>query len=72
MKLIPDWQAVLTRAWSVRLMAITVLLTGMDAATPFLYGVLPIPDRAFALLAGLTGMAAMIARHVDQKDFHNE
>lgn len=72
MKLIPNWRAVALRAWSVRFMALAVLFTGLEAATPFLYGVLPIPDKIFALLAALTSMAALLARHIDQKDLPNE
>ena len=66
MKLIPNWRAVLTRAWSNRFMAAAILFGGIDAATPYLYGVLPIPDKLFALLAALASIAALISRHLDQ------
>ncbi|RJT32809.1 hypothetical protein D3227_25760 [Mesorhizobium waimense] len=72
MKLIPNWWAVLTRAWSNRFAAVAVLFGGIDAATPYLYGVLPIPDRLFALLAAVASMAAIVARHLPQGNLKDE
>lgn len=67
MKLIHDWRAVLRRAWSVRLMALAGVLSGLEVAIPFLDGWLPVPAGVFAALSGVTTAAAFYARIVAQK-----
>lgn len=66
MRLIDNWRAVLKHAWSVRLMALAVILTGLEAAWPYLDW-LPIPKGAFAALSGLVSAGAIYARFVAQK-----
>ena len=70
MRLSHDWRRVLRRAWSVRLMALAVLLTGLEVALPFLGDWIP-PGR-LGLLAGLVSAAALPARFVAQKGFDDE
>lgn len=65
---VSNWRAVLTKAWSVRFMAAAILFAGIDSAMPYFYGLIPVPDDVFGLLSGLATIAALIARHVDQKD----
>ena len=36
MQLIPNWANVLKRAWSLRIMAVAFVLTGAEAALPFI------------------------------------
>jgi len=67
MRLVQDWKRVLKRAWSVRLMLVAALLSGLEVAIPYLDGYVDIPPRLFALLSGLTVAAAFIARIVAQK-----
>lgn len=66
MRLLPDWRRVLTRAWSVRLWAVAIIFIFLDAALPILGGVLPIPERSFAILSGLAAVGGLVARLVLQ------
>nr|WMC97961.1 hypothetical protein RAR13_04390 [Aminobacter aminovorans] len=67
MKIVANWRAVLRCAWSIRLMILAGLLSGIEVALPLLDGLLPIPPGVFAALSGLTVAAAFIARLVAQK-----
>lgn len=68
MKLITNWKAVVTRAWSMRLVVLSAILSGAEVA-------LPLFDDAFrrgtfALLAVAVSLAAAIARVVAQPELH--
>ncbi|MGO4339024.1 hypothetical protein AB4037_29320 [Labrys sp. KB_33_2] len=67
MKLVTNWRAVLRHAWSVRLLLLAAVLSGLEATLPLLAPYLPIPDRLFAALTGLTVGAALFARFLAQK-----
>ena len=67
MKPVANWRAVLRHAWSVRLLAVAFILTGLEVALPLMDGLLPIPPRSFAILAGLATAGAFVARLVAQK-----
>ncbi|MGZ2430356.1 hypothetical protein GGI64_006263 [Rhizobium leguminosarum] len=71
MKLASDWKRVLQRAWSIRLMLIAGLLSGLEVAMPYLDGYVDIPPRLFAALSGLTVAAAFVARIIAQKGMSN-
>lgn len=66
MNLIPHWGRVLRHAWSIRLIALSALLSGLEVAVPFLDGLLPVSPGVFAALAALSTIAAGIARFVAQ------
>ncbi|ANL84688.1 hypothetical protein [Rhizobium phaseoli] len=68
MKFASDWKRVLQRAWSIRLMLIAGLLSGIEFAIPYLDGYVDIPPRLFAALSGFTVAAAFVARLLAQKD----
>lgn len=72
MKLVARWREVLRYAWSVRLMIIAAILSGVEVALPLLDGSLPIPPGVFAGLSGLTVAAAFVARLVAQKGISDE
>ncbi|WP_271896340.1 hypothetical protein [Candidatus Phyllobacterium onerii] len=72
MKLVPNWRAVLRYAWSVRLMLLAGLLSGIEAVLPLVGGLLPIPPRTFALLTFFAVVAAVYARFVVQKGLSDE
>lgn len=72
MKLVANWRAVLTRAWSVRLMALAFVLTALEVALPLLDGMLPIPPYTFAALSGLATAGAFVARLVAQNNVSGE
>lgn len=67
MKLTDNWRAVLRKAWSVRLMLLAGLLSGLEVALPLLEGWLPVPAGTFAALSGITTAGAFYARFVAQK-----
>jgi hypothetical protein len=67
MKPVHNWRRVLRIAWSVRLMILAVLLSGLEAALPYLDGFIPIPPGLFAVLTVFTGCAALLARLIAQK-----
>ena len=65
---IPNWHAVLTRAWSVRLMILAALFSGIETALSLLSAdMLGLPPGIFAALASMATSAALIARFVAQK-----
>ena len=68
MRLLDDWKDVLRRAWSIRLMLLAALFSGIEIALPLLDGILPLPRGAFAALSGLTTAAAFVARLLAQKE----
>jgi hypothetical protein len=72
MKLVANWRAVLTRAWSVRLMIAAFVLTVAEVALPLLDGYLPIPPYTFAALSGLATAGAFVARIVAQSNVSGE
>ena len=65
---IPEWRQVLKHAWSVRLMLLSSVLSGLSAALAF-GGFLPISPLALFVLILVVNVAAVIARFVAQKQF---
>lgn len=69
MKLIDDFDFVLKRAWSVRLLALSLALSGLEVAIQVAVAFSvkpPIPAGLFAALAGVVTIAAGVARFVSQ------
>jgi len=66
MQLLSNWKEVLTRAWSVRLLGLASILSGLEVAFPYLEGVFPVPQGLFGALAGLCSAAALVARILAQ------
>lgn len=65
MNLLPDWKQLIKKAWSLRLIALSGLCIGVDAALPFLAPAHP--SRAFSAMAGAFACFAFLARLVPQK-----
>jgi hypothetical protein len=65
-KLADDWKDVLRKAWSIRLMILAGVLSGVEIALPLFADALP--RGTFAALSGLSVAAAFVARLVAQKD----
>lgn len=65
MRLIDNVDRVLKHAWSVRLIAMAGLLSGLEVALP--YFTPQTHTRVFAALSGLVCAAAFVARLVAQK-----
>lgn len=68
MQLIENWKTVLAKAWSVRLIALAVVLSGIEAMMPLLQPVAEgnLPKGLFAALSGLASAAALTARIIAQ------
>lgn len=64
MKLIEDWKRILIKAWSIKLIILAGLLSGMEIALPLFSDALP--QGLFAGLSFLSTMGAFIARIVAQ------
>lgn len=70
MKLVADWRHILRKAWSVRLMILAGLLSGLEVILPLFVDALP--RNLFAGLSMLTISGAFMARIVAQKEFGDE
>lgn len=68
MNLVSNWRRVLKRAWSIRLMILAGLLSGIEVilSLPDISERLDWPQGLFAAASGLTTMAAFIARLIAQ------
>lgn len=64
--LVPNWRAVLCRAWSIRLLLLAGVLSGVEVALP-LIRIETLPPRLFAALSGIVAAAAFVARLLAQK-----
>ena len=67
MKLLDDWKRIAAKAWSIKFMALSVLLTALEV----MVGLTKpdgVPTVLFAVLAGIVGLGAMIARVLAQKE----
>jgi hypothetical protein len=67
-KVLWNWRQILRRAWSIRLILLAGLFSGLEVAFAVFADNPPIPRGTFASLSGLTTMAAFIARVIAQKD----
>lgn len=72
MKLIPNWQQVAAKAWSIHLLLFAGLLSGIEAALPLLGGWLPLSAPAFAILTLIIVAAAFVARLLAQESIHDD
>lgn len=72
MTLLSNWRAVLSRAWSVRLIIIAALLSGVEVALPMLEGILAVPAGVFAALSGVVAASALLSRVVAQEGLSKE
>lgn len=71
--LVSNWRQVLKRAWSVRLLVIAAVLSGLEVALPILP--IAIAPGIFAALTAITTAAALVARVMAQKsisEVHDE
>lgn len=70
MVLIEDWKLVLAKAWSMRLILLSGLLSGLEAGMPMIISFFEplaiIPPGTFAILAVLVSAAAGVSRLVAQ------
>ncbi len=57
-----DWKRILRQAWSVRLIALAAVLSGLEVALPFMLESSPIAPGVLAAISGVVTAAALIAR----------
>jgi hypothetical protein len=62
-----NWRDVLKHAWSLRLILLAGLLSGIELAMTIFIDNPPIPRGLFALLAVFVSIAAAVARFVAQR-----
>ena len=66
MKLYANWKEILRKAWSIRLMIVAGLLTGIEVILPLFHE--NIPRNLFAALSLVFVASALVARLVAQRD----
>jgi hypothetical protein len=64
--IIHNWKDVLARAWSVKLLVLAGVLTGIEAALPLLDGYIDVSRTVFSLVTLIVVAAAFGARFVAQ------
>lgn len=69
MHLISNYRDVLKKAWSVRLILVAGLLSGLEVVLPFF--VSNVPRGLFAVLTMVTTTGAFFARFIVQKELQN-
>lgn len=70
MRLSNQWKTIVRRAWSIRLLILAALLSGIEVALPFFAG--NFPRGPFAALSFFAVASAFVARLVAQKEFVDE
>lgn len=70
MTLLGDWKRVARRAWSVRLMALAALLSGVEVVLPLFVNAFP--RNVFAVLSFVAVVSAAVARFVAQPRMHDD
>ena len=68
--LAPNWKTIVRKAWSVRLIILAGLLSGVEAAMPFIDD--QMPRGVFAVASLLVTGAAFVARILAQKGIRHE
>ena len=71
MRLIPNWRRVLRYGWSVRLIVLAAILTGLEATLPLVPELLPMPIEWLAMSQFLIVMGALVARFIAQSKVHD-
>jgi hypothetical protein len=68
MTLIDNWKAVATRAWSMRLVVLSAILSGAEVALPLFSDA--VHRGTFAALAIVVSLGAAVSRLVAQPKLH--
>lgn len=68
MRLIANWRSVLLYAWSIRLMLLAGVFSGLEFALPHMRSFFPLNDGVFSLLSGLTIAIAFVSRLIAQRN----
>lgn len=66
--LLPEWQRILKKAWSIRLTVLAGLFSAAEVSLPLFVDVLP--KHLFVVLAFVAIVGAAVARLVAQPEMH--
>ena len=66
--LLPDWRTIVRRAWSIKLMLLAGLLSGLEVILPMLGDSLPWSRTTGAAVTGLIVAAAFVTRLLAQPE----
>lgn len=69
MRLISNWQQIIRKAWSIRLMIVAAVLSGIEVAIPFFSESLP--RGLFSAVSAVTTGLAFVARLMAQQEIEN-
>ena len=64
----PNWRSLLSRAWSIKFMALAAILSGGEAVVAMVGQYLPVSNKWLALITFLLVAAACASRLVAQKN----
>lgn len=67
--LVPNWKKVVTKAWSIWLILLAALLTGLEVSLPYLP--IEVASGRFAVASLCVSACAYVARLVAQKELHD-
>lgn len=67
MRLDSNWKKIIRQAWSIRLLIVAAVLSGVEVALPFFAD--KFPQGPFAALSFVAVSGAFVARLVAQKEF---
>ena len=68
--LAPNWKRILKHAWSIRMLALVVVVNGADTAWQYFDGYFPLSKVWFGIVAFGLSMGAIYARIVYQPKLH--
>jgi len=72
MSLVANWRRVLQRAWSIRFIAASIVLSALEVGISVFTDDPPLPRATFAALAVAVTIAAAVARIVAQPELHGD
>ena len=61
-KLVPEWKRGLRYAYSIRLMVVAAIFSGLEMAWPFMEGIVPVSQGVFAGMSFFFTGTAFISR----------
>jgi hypothetical protein len=67
-RLLPDWKRIMRRAWSIKLMILAGLLSGLEAILPIVMDAIPWPRWLASTVISLVVGLAFVTRLMAQQD----
>lgn len=70
--LVEDWRRILRKAWSIKLVILAAIMSGLEVALGFAdASLLGMPRGVFAALAGVVSLLALPARLIAQRSMQD-